>query len=233
MLFYQPDGGYSYNSDSIFLYEFATRFKICGKVLDVGAGCGIVGLMIGRDFPQITLEAVEKQTIYADFARRNAHINNIPYTMHEGDFLEHGPHGTYDWIVSNPPFYHEGAARSEDPMLHTARYNVHMPIQEYAKKISKLLKSNGEAAICYDARQFVALCCAFEDAGLRVVDVQFVHSKQDKPSHLVLLRLRKNSRSLQNVWPPFITFDANGAYTPETETAYQKAKAHSIKCPII
>ena len=232
MLLYQPDSGYFYNSDSIFLYGFASRFKPKGKMLDVGAGCGIVGLLLGRDFPEISLEAVEKQNVYAEFARRNARVNGIGYTLHEGDFLDHAPHGSYDWIVSNPPFYHEGAARSEDPMLHQARYNVHMPLVSFANKISKLLKSHGEAAVCYDAKQFVELCGAFQDAGLRVVDVQFVHSKEDRCSHLVMVHARKNSRSQQNVLPPMITFDGEGQYTPQTLAVYLKAKVHSIKCPI-
>ena len=62
MLLYQPDEGYCYNSDSIFLYGFISRFEPKGKTLDVGAGCGIVGLLVARDFPAVTLEAVEKQS---------------------------------------------------------------------------------------------------------------------------------------------------------------------------
>ncbi|MFY9141525.1 tRNA1(Val) (adenine(37)-N6)-methyltransferase [Sulfuricurvum sp.] len=232
MLLYQPDGGYCYNSDSILLYGFITRFAPRGRVLDVGAGSGIVGLLIGRDFPDITLEAVEKQPLYAEFARRNAQINKIGYMLHEGDFLELGNHGSYDWIVSNPPFYHENVSRSENPLLHQARYNVHLPIEPFMTKISKLLKSNGEAAICYDAGQSVQLFSACERSGLRVVDVQFVHSKADRPSTLVMIHLKKNSKSALTVMPPLIT-EENGAYTATVQAIYDKAKAHSIKCPSI
>lgn len=232
MLLYQPDSGYCYNSDSILLYGFISRFIPKGRMLDVGAGSGIVGLLLGRDFPGITLEGSEKQPLYAEFARRNAAINHIEYTLHEGDFLELGNHGSYDWIVSNPPFYHENVSRSDNPILHQARYNVHLPIEPFMSKISKLLKSNGEAAICYDARQFVQLCSACERAGLRVVEVQFVHSKEDRPSTLVMLHLKKNSKAMLNVLPPLITFSEE-CYTPAVQAIYDKAKAHSIKCPII
>ncbi|WP_295052973.1 methyltransferase [Sulfuricurvum sp.] len=232
MLLYQPDGGYCYNSDSILLYGFISRFSPRGKMLDVGTGCGIVGLLVARDFPEVTLEGSEKQSLYAEFARRNAVINNIGYTLHEGDFLELGGHGTYDCIVSNPPFYHEGSARSENPILHQARYNVHLPIEPFVTKISKLLKSSGEAVICYDARQFAELCSAFESRGLRVVEVQFVHSKADRPSILVMIHIKKNSKSALTVLPPLITFEEEGKYTSAVQAIYDKAKAHSIKCPI-
>jgi len=232
MLLYQPDGGYCYNSDSILLYGFISRFAPKGKMLDVGAGSGIVGLLVGRDFPAVNLEGSEKQPLYAEFARRNAQINSIGYTLHEGDFLEHTPHGSYDWIVSNPPFYNEGSARSENPILHQARYNIHLPIDAFVTKISKLLKSSGEAAICYDARQFAELCSAFESRGLRVVEVQFVHSKSDRPSILVMIHVKKNSKSALTVLPPLITFEEEGRYTPAVQAIYDKAKAHSIKCLI-
>ncbi|MDD4884027.1 methyltransferase [Sulfuricurvum sp.] len=232
MLLYQPEGGYCYNSDSILLYGFISRLMPKGKMLDVGAGSGIVGLLIGRDFPNITLESVEKQPLYAEFARRNAAINKVGYTLHEGDFLELGNHGSYDWIVSNPPFYHENVSRSENPILHQARYNVHLPIEPFIVKISKLLKSSGEAAICYDARQSVQLFSACERAGLRVVEIQFVHSKEDRPSTLVMLHLKKNSKTMLNVLPPLITFSGDG-YTPAVQAIYDKAKVHSIKCPSI
>ena len=88
MLLYQPDGGYCYNSDSILLYGFITQFNPKGRMLDVGAGCGIVGLLVGRDY-DVRLEAVEKQSIYAEFSRRNAQINHIDYLLHECDFLEY------------------------------------------------------------------------------------------------------------------------------------------------
>jgi len=49
MLLYQPESGYCYNSDSIFLYDFIDSFKPKGRVLDVGAGCGVLGLLVARD----------------------------------------------------------------------------------------------------------------------------------------------------------------------------------------
>ncbi|MDP1784072.1 MAG: methyltransferase [Sulfuricurvum sp.] len=231
MLLYQPDGGYCYNSDSILLYGFITQFNPKGRMLDVGAGCGIVGLLVGRDC-DVALEGIEKQSVYAEFARRNAQINGIEYVLHEGDFTDFTDEKGYDWIVSNPPFYHEGSARSQNQMMHQARYNIHLPIETFARKIARVLKPKGEAAICYDARQFVPLCSAFESAGLRVVDVQFVHSKSDRPSTLVMLHLKKNSKSAMNVWAPLITFE-NDRYTPAVQAIYDKAKAHSIKCPIL
>ena len=46
MNLFQPKNGYCYNSDTMFLYDFTTKFNIKGDVLDVGGGCGVLGLLI-------------------------------------------------------------------------------------------------------------------------------------------------------------------------------------------
>ena len=232
MLLYQPNGGYCFNSDSILLYGFISHFNPKGRVLDIGAGSGIIGLLLARDFPEIVIEAVEKQAIYATFAKKNAQINNISYTLHEQDLFEMQKHGSYDWIVSNPPFYSEGMDRSENPLLNNARYNIHMPIEQFALKISKLLKSNGQAALCYDARQFSKWCSALQSVGLTLVHVQFIHSKITKESTVVMMHIKKNSRALMKILPPFVLYSDEKHYGKEAQHIYSKAKVHSIKCPI-
>ncbi len=229
LLLYQPDSGYCYNSDSIFLYDFIDSFQPRGRMLDVGAGSGVVGLLVARDNPKVMLEAAEKQNAFVQYAQINAEVNGIAYTMHEGDFLELKDEQGFDYIVSNPPFYHEGAQRSEDVMRHTARYNLHLPIEAFFRHARRLLKRKGHFIFCYDAKQIGLLLGALETVGLRVVDVQFVHPKVDRPASLVMIHARKESRSLAKVWPPFITFDED-EFSPQAKAVYAKARTHSIKC---
>jgi len=229
MLLYQPESGYCYNSDSIFLYDFIGRFKPQGRMLDVGTGCGIVGLLVARDHPDVQLEGIEKQPEFATFAVKNAEINGIGYVMHEGDFLEFADAKGYDYVVSNPPFYHEGAARSEDAMRHAARYNVHLPLVEFARQVARLLKPRGHFVLCYDPQQFALLCAALEAVNLRVVDVQFIHSRPQGRASLVLVHARKNMKSLMHVHPPLFAFEGE-APSKESRELYAKARTHSIKC---
>jgi len=231
MLLYQPESGYCYNSDSIFLYDFIDSFKPKGRVLDVGAGCGVLGLLVARDNKKVKLEAVEKQEPFIHYAQTNARVNKIEYKMHEGDFLELAEYVKYDYIISNPPFYHDGASRSEDEMLFNARYNINLPIKDFFKKVSRVLKPQSHFIFCYDASQFGLICAELDKVNLRVIDVQFVHPKIDKKASLVMIHARNGSKSLMKVWEPFISFEGNEV-SQKAEAIYKKAKTQSIKCLI-
>lgn len=231
MLLYQPSSGYCYNSDSIFLYDFINGFKPKGKVLDVGAGCGIVGLLVARDNEKVELEAVEKQEALAEYASINARVNNIECKIHGEDFLKLSENTKYDYIISNPPFYHEGSVKSPNEMLFNARYNVNLPLDEFFKKVSRLLRPESHFIFCYDASQFALICAELEKVKLRVVDVRFIHSKIDKAASLVMLHVRNGSKSLTKVWPPLVSLDG-GEASREVKDIYEKARTQSIKCQI-
>ena len=231
MLLYQPEVGYCYNSDSIFLYDFISSFHPKGKVLDVGAGCGVVGLLVARDNPKVELEAVEKQESFIHYATTNARVNKIAYKMHENDFLEQEESVKYDYIISNPPFYHDGVTKSENEMLFNARYNINLPLKAFFKKVSKLLKPKAHFIFCYDASQFGLICAELEKVKLRVIDVQFVHPKIDKKASLVMVHVRNSSKSLMKVWSPFISFEGS-EFSLQAQEIYKKASTQSIKCTI-
>lgn len=231
MLLYQPQDGYCYNSDSIFLYDFINHFKPSGKILDVGAGCGVVGLLVARDNKKVTLEAVEKQDVFVEYASINARVNKIEYKIHKSDFLELEEDLKYDYIISNPPFYHEGVTKSENEMLFNARYNVNLPLSEFFKKVSKLLKPRSHFIFCYDASQFGLICWELQKVKMRVVDVRFIHPKKDRVASLVMIHVRNGSKSLMKVWAPFISFDGD-EFSKEAQNIYKKARTQSIKCQI-
>ena len=231
MLLYQPESGYCYNSDSIFLYDFINSFQPKGKMLDVGAGCGVVGLLTARDNKNVALEAVEKQDIFVKYAKKNAKENGISYKIYACDFLDLDETQKYDYIVSNPPFYPEGVQKSKNEMLFQARYNSNLPIENFFKKVSRLLKPHSHFVFCYDVTQFGLLCAELEKVKMKIVDVRFVHPKLDRPASLVLIHARNGSRSMMKVWSPLIHFEDNELST-KVQEIYKNAKTESIKCQL-
>ncbi|NOQ29746.1 MAG: methyltransferase [Helicobacteraceae bacterium] len=231
MLLYQPQNGYCYNSDSLFLYDFISSFNPKGKVLEVGSGCGVIGLLVARDHEKVELSAVEKQDEFFFLSKKNAEVNTIKYNITQGDFLEFDSSTEFEYIISNPPFYHDGVTKCENNMIHTARYNEHLPMGKFFKKVASLLKPKAHFIFCYDAKQFGEICVELNSAKLRVVDVQFVHSKADRSASLVLVHARANSASLMNIKEPFITFE-NDEFSTRVKNIYEKARTHTLKCQV-
>ncbi len=74
---YQIKEGYCYNSDSLFLWDFALlNIKKSSKVLEIGSGSGIIGILCARE-KEINLYQIEKQKEYAILNAKNTQINNI------------------------------------------------------------------------------------------------------------------------------------------------------------
>jgi tRNA1(Val) A37 N6-methylase TrmN6 len=225
---YQPTSGYCYNSDSIFLYDFITTFKPKGKLLDVGCGVGIISLLLSRDF-NIETTIIDKQEKMLNYAKHNYSINNLDAESHLGDFIEFNRDDKFDFIVSNPPFYDLNVQQSENTHLNIARYAHHLPIVDFIAKVKKLLKPRGWFIFCYDAKQIDLLLHHLKINGINPEKIQFVHSKLDRDSKLVMIAARMNSRSMTKILPPFVVFDDNSIYREKAKKAFEKANTNSIK----
>jgi len=128
-------------------------------------------------------------------------------------------------------FINDGATKSENEMLFNARYNINLPIKEFFKKVSRLLKPKSHFIFCYDASQFGLICSELDRVKMRVVDVQFIHPKKDRVASLVMVHARNGSKSLMKVWEPFISFEGE-EFSQKAKDIYAKAKTQSIKCQL-
>ncbi len=230
MLFYQPLNGYRFNSDSIFLYDFICSFSPGGNLLDAGCGVGVIGLLLARDFGLKPI-LVEKQRIMAEFARKNAKVNGIEAKIEVCDFLDYENGLRFDYIVSNPPFYHEGVIQSEDPHIHACRYNSHLPPEAFFKKVKQLLKPRGRFLFCYDASQVTDIVYLLKRYSLTVEHLRFVHPKAEKAAKLVMVHARSGSKAKTTVLAPLVPFEKEG-YSLEAQQIFKKARTHTIKCQI-
>ena len=228
MFLYQPTSGYCYNSDSIFLYDFISTFKPKGTLLDVGCGVGIISLLLSRDF-SIKTTIIDKQKKMLDYAVHNYTLNGFKVESHLGDFTELQTDDRYDYIVSNPPFYDERVQQSEDTHLNIARYAHHLPIESFIRRVKTFLKPKGWFIFCYDAKQIDILLYHLKLNGINPEKIQFVHSKIDRESKLVMIAARNNSKSMTQILPPFVVFDEESVYKPQAQAAFDKANTNSIK----
>jgi len=228
LFLYQPTSGYCYNSDSIFLYDFISSFKPKGELLDVGCGVGIISLLLSRDF-NIKTSIIDKQESMLEYAKHNFILNNLEAKAYLGGFEDYKSEDRYDFIVSNPPFYDSNVTQSKNSHLNIARYAHHLPIENFIKRVKTFLRPKGWFIFCYDAKQIDILLYHLKIYGINPEKIQFVYSKIDRDSKLVMIAARNNSKSMTQILPPFIVFDDNSTYMKKALKAFEKANTHSIK----
>jgi tRNA1(Val) A37 N6-methylase TrmN6 len=227
LFLYQPTQGYRYNSDTIFLYDFIRRFRPKGALLDIGSGVGILGLLLKKDF-RIDVTAIDKRCDMIAYTRRNFALHGWPVEAVCEDFGTWKCTKRFDMIVSNPPFYHPDVDQSDDSALNTARYAHHLPLVTLIKGAKSLLKPKGRFCFCYDAKQIDAVCRIAGEAKLNVETLRFVHAKIDRPSKLVFVSLRADSKAMTEILPPLVVFDEESRYLPEAQSAFEHANTHVV-----
>lgn len=237
MVLYQPNNGYCYNSDTHFLFNFICenfeKFKnIKGEVLDIGSGSGILGLLIAREFKNLNLNQCEIQELFQFFTKKNSELNKIDSFLYKGSFLEIDFEKKFDICISNPPFYHSNVIKSENENIKIARYMDSLPLENFIKKVSIILKDSGKFLFCYDAKQIDMIIYFLKEYKLNIEAIQFVHPKLDKDASLVLVYARKNSKSLIKILGPLIAFDEKGDFTQKVNNIYKKCSTYSIKANI-
>ncbi|MBL0687004.1 MAG: methyltransferase [Sulfurospirillum sp.] len=221
---FQYKNGYRYNSDSLVLYDFISTFKPKGKILDVGSGSGILGLLLKRDFPNISLTQIDIQSSNIELTCKSAKKNNLDSKVLHADVRECRFSKKFDFIVTNPPFYHKGSQKSKNEDLKVSRYADMLPFNELCIAVSQNLKPRGSFIFCYDAEQIDCLLNILIKNRFKVNYMRFVHTKENKKASIVLIHAKKSSKSLCKILPP-IYMNSN-----EVEYIYKNTKTESLLC---
>ena len=236
MQLYQPKDGYCYNSDTYCLYNFITvclsKFKnIHGDILDIGAGSGILGLLLSKEYENISLNSCEIQDEFEFLAKKNASVNNIKLNLYKGDYPKIDFDKKFDIVVSNPPFYPSCVVKTTNENIKIARYNDSLPLEDFISKTSKILKPKGKFFFCYDVKLLNDIISLLKKHKLNLEAMQFLHPKANKEASLVMIYARKDSKSMLEVKSPFIMFE-NNDFSKNMQDIYDRCNTHSIKVEI-
>ena len=252
MKLFQLKDGYRYNSDSLFLWDFARKncsFKASQSLLDVGCGCGILGLLLARDF-NCALSCIDIQPQNCELAQINAGANGIKASIICADFFkdwESGnsagnskensvgnsagnfriPSQSFERIICNPPFYDFGG-ENKNAHKNTSRNASSFDISAFASKCSKLLAPKGELVLCYDARLIDRLLQALLEAGLKPIKLAFLHSKPSKPANVVLVVAKKGAKSPLCVFGSLFACNESGTHSDFAKEVFIKADLISV-----
>lgn len=211
----QPRHGYRFSEDAVLLAHFIAP-QPGDRILDLGAGCGIISLILAYRWPAITLTAIELQPNLAELARRNAADNNLAARLRviEGDLRQSRDllaAGSCAWVVCNPP-YHQLATGRLNPQGEqaVARHEIHADLAAVLEAARYALSHSGRLAVVFPAARATSLVYALKNSGLEPKRLQMVHSHPGAPGRLVLVEAAAMAGEHLTVLPPFFVADIPG-----------------------
>lgn len=224
---YQRKKGYRFSLDSVLLANFAFEEGIRGDVLEVGAGVGVVSMLIARSERAVgRIVAVEIQESLAEMARINMATNHLAASIEvvNADVREYvkGCGKMFDAVVSNPPFGRVDAGRvNPDREKRIARHEYTLDAANLGTVISSSLSAKGKFFLIYPARRLLDVGCKMNRRGLKLEKIRLVHSFRDKEAEFVLMKGGVGKQSETTVMPPLYIYKRADTYSAEVVKIYR------------
>lgn len=204
---------YSFNLDTILLYNFANPSKK-GKVVDLCAGNGAIGLSLAHK-TSAKIYLVEIQKSLADLAQQSIidnHLSNQVYLINDDlkNIQQHIAHDTIDTVVCNPPYFKVDNQTSikENPVLAVARHELKASLKDVLSTIKIILKENSHAYLVYRPERLSDLLVTMAQEKLQAKRIRFVRSTNRKDANLVLIDAIKTVKSASlKVEPDLVIYD--------------------------
>ena len=184
------------------------------RVLDVGTGCGVIALMVAQRNASILVDAIDIDHDAIEEATIN--FENSPWkerlTVRLADFNDLDCNGTYDLIVSNPPYFTNGILPSGDART-TARHTGSLSYRQLIEGAALFLTSDGMLAFITptDAEQDIIEAATF--ASLPVKQVTRVFPVEGAGPKRTLWLLSR--RDIPYREDSLTIADSNGSFTDE------------------
>lgn len=132
-------------TDGVLLGAWVNSQSPC-KILDIGSGTGLIGLMLAQRFPNAKITGIEIDK--ATFEESQFNFEQSPFSTRlkaiHSSIQSFKSEEKFDLIVSNPPFFK--ANHSNNSLRSLARQQLSLDFEELIYHSEKLLQDNGRCA---------------------------------------------------------------------------------------
>lgn len=215
---------FSFGIDAILLSNFV-NIKSNKKLIDIGAGTGIVGFRINCLNVVDELFLIEIQKDMAKLIEKSISFNcfkNVKLINEDlkntYDFFENS---SIDYIVSNPPYKKiDTGILNDDKNFLISRYEYSLKLCDILEFSYKKLKSNGKVFLIYSMERLVDVFYQARKYKLEPKRIQFVCSNYFKKPHLFMVELVKNAKENLFVEDIIFIYDKDNNYTKKIKEIY-------------
>ncbi len=215
------EGAFPLSTDSVALAGFV-RLTKNAAVLDLGSGCGTLGMMLCAADPTCRVTGVELDENAHKMALHNAQVNGIASRFHSiCEDLRHIPSilspGSFSCCVSNPPYYAAGPQSKACP---TARREDNCSLQDLFSAAAWSLKYGGDFFLVHKPERLAEICALGAQHSLEPKRLLLLRHRTDGPIGLILVQCRKGAK-------PGLIIEEDSLRTPDGEmTDYYRRLYH-------
>ncbi len=229
----QPEGGYRYTLDPFLLASFV-KLGRGERVIDLGSGVGVIGLVLASIYPDVHITGIEIQGGLHEASLKNivgsGSIERVESRL--GDFRSIGNYfrpSSFTAAVSNPPYYTANRCRiSRDRGVAVAKHGIKGGIGEVIDASSIVLIEGGSLSLIFPAEKFSGLEALLNDRGFSIKRARFVKSKEHLKAKAVMLEAVLGTATQTEVAQPLIVHDGEGGYTDEVSGIFERIGARSF-----
>jgi tRNA1Val (adenine37-N6)-methyltransferase len=218
---FQPKNGYRYSLDPLLLSRFCPNLITGANIADLGAGCGIISMVLSRLNATASVTAVENNPDMAALVNKNIQHNGLSakISVLAEDVISLRkalPDSTFDLVVSNPPFRILGNGKTSPKAgRDTARHESTAGLADFLAAAKFLVKPSGRICFIQIPSRLAEFMVLAAQLKLSVLRLRMIHNNASAPATMFLIELAKGRRTSPTVEPPLFVRDMSGEYTDE------------------
>lgn len=215
-----PDGAFPLSTDSMVLSHFV-RLPSHARVLDLGSGCGTLGLLLCARDPNCTVTGLE-----LDEAAHLGALENIRRNGLEGrlesicadlrSVSERFSPGSFSCCISNPPYFSGGPASRTHP---TARREDTCTPEDLFRAAGWAVKFGGDFFLVHKPERLGELIAKGHDAGFEAKRLCLLRHRENSPVNLIFLQFRKGAKP-GLLWENIVLRNPDGSPTQQYNEIY-------------
>ncbi|MCK0192221.1 methyltransferase [Arenibacter sp. F20364] len=214
-------------TDGVLLGAWTSLQQQPQSILDIGAGTGVVALMLAQRSHAETIDGIEidedaYEQCVENFEGSNWGDRLFCYHASLNEFVEEMD-DKYDLIVSNPPFYSE-IVPSGNESRDMARQNQSLPFEDLLTSVVKLLANNGTFSTIIpfkEEERFLELAATMNLYPSRLLRIRGNPTSEIKRS-LLELQVGKTSFEIENLTIESARHEYTKEYIDLTKDFYLK-----------
>lgn len=219
-----------FTTDTILLADFA-QIKNGDRVVDLGAGCGTIPLLMIRNNSLKEIYALDIQEEAIDLLTESLR-HNLEKGIENADVIHPVcgdireirdllPAGAFDLVICNPPYKLSGSGvENPDDSKKTARHEVSCTLDDICEAAKWLLRFSGRFVLCQRPERLTDVLASMRAHDLEPKRLRMVQGRADKAPKLFLIEAKRGAKpGYMDVLPTLMIEDENG-FTPEMRAIY-------------